>query len=157
MLSNKKLCELFRIAIYRANELPGSEGLPDSEGRKFAVTTETELFPGPETSIIPLAATEEEAERLAVEFLDLRVHEALLHVHSIFPSVTHVFYSADGRWLYCDDFFEAPAFAPTRGVGSSMPGLALGLLETAADSVKMLPAAFALKNVSFSEESANAE
>ena len=35
-----------------------------------------------------------------------KVKEAFDHVRKRFPQVTHVFYSAQGRWCY----FEAPSF-----------------------------------------------
>lgn len=38
------------------------------------------------------------------------VRAALLHVHSMYPEVTQVFYGVDGRWMYSGEAFEAPSF-----------------------------------------------
>lgn len=57
-----------------------------------------------------------------------KVQAALRHVHSVFPEVTQVFYGADGRWLFCNEDFDAPNFkeAPVN--------VDIGLLEDAADA-----------------------
>ena len=36
-----------------------------------------------------------------------KIEQALRHVQKFHPEVTHVFYSREGRWLYCDDAFNA--------------------------------------------------
>lgn len=57
-----------------------------------------------------------------------KVQEALKHVNNLFPQVTQVFYGADGRWMFCDEDFNAPNFknAPDK--------LDISILEDAADS-----------------------
>lgn len=57
-----------------------------------------------------------------------KVQEALRHVNSLFPQVTQVFFSANGMWRYCDDFFEAPSF-----IDAANP-VDVGLLEDAVDA-----------------------
>lgn len=64
-----------------------------------------------------------------------KVQEALRHVNAHHPEVTQVFYGVDGRWLYCGEAFEAPAFDGRVDVS---------LLEDAADSVPAFPAAYGL-------------
>jgi hypothetical protein len=66
-----------------------------------------------------------------------KVYAALLHVNNHHSEVTQVFYSTDGRWLYCDDDYAAPTF------GNDID---ISLLEDAVDSLAMLPAAFSLSN-----------
>lgn len=66
-----------------------------------------------------------------------KVQEALKHVASVYPWVTQVFYGTDGRWLYCGENFEAPDF--------DIKDIDIELLEAAAASVDVLPAAFALQ------------
>lgn len=57
-----------------------------------------------------------------------KVQEALRHINSLFPSVTQVFYGADGRWFFCNEDFTAANF-------NDAPGKAnIGLLEDAADA-----------------------
>lgn len=63
------------------------------------------------------------------------VYEALNHVRTFYPEVTHVFYSNDGDWFYCDNCFDPPLFDKR---------IDIGLLEDAADSVAGFPAAFAI-------------
>lgn len=65
-----------------------------------------------------------------------KVQEALRHVASIHPEVVQVFYGVDGRWLFCGEGFEAPTFDGR---------IDIGLLEDAADTVEVLPAAFFLE------------
>ena len=55
------------------------------------------------------------------------VQAALRHVNQIFPMVTQVFFSTDGRWLYCNGEFEAPSFDGKVDVS---------LLEDAADAAE---------------------
>jgi hypothetical protein len=64
------------------------------------------------------------------------VRIALEHVASIFPEVTHVFFSRESRWFFCDDNFDAPTFDGKQ--------FDIGLLEDAADCLETLPAAFTL-------------
>ncbi len=56
-----------------------------------------------------------------------KVEQAFRHVQKHFPEITHVFYSAQGRWFYCDDCFDAPNFGKTN--------IDISLLEDAADEV----------------------
>lgn len=56
------------------------------------------------------------------------VQAALRHIHELFPEVTQVFYGANGRWLFCDEDFEAPDFGEAPGK------VDIGLLEDAADA-----------------------
>jgi hypothetical protein len=72
----------------------------------------------------------------AVNEMPAKVKEALLHVKSVYPEVTQVFYGADQRWMYCGEAFSAPDFDLTK--------LNASLLEDAADSISFFPAAFAL-------------
>jgi hypothetical protein len=65
-----------------------------------------------------------------------QVRIALEHVASIFPEVTHVFFSRESRWFFCDDSFNAPSF-------EGKP-IHISLLEDAADCLTALPAAFTL-------------
>lgn len=70
-----------------------------------------------------------------------KVQAALRHVHSVFPEVTQVFYGADGRWLFCNDDFDAPNFDKAPGK------VDIGLLEDAADAAdnhKGFPCAYRL-------------
>lgn len=66
-----------------------------------------------------------------------KVLAALRHVNGLFPEVTQVFYGTDGRWLFCGESFDAPAFDER---------VDCSLLEDAADAVEYLPAAFALRD-----------
>jgi hypothetical protein len=63
------------------------------------------------------------------------VRVALDHVRQYHPEVTQVFFGVDQRWVYCSDAFEAPEFNDSIDVS---------LLEAAADSVPMLPAAYSI-------------
>ena len=54
------------------------------------------------------------------------------------PEVEHLFVSLSGRWLFCDDCFEAPTFGPE---------IEIDLLETMVDSLEDLPAAFYIPEV----------
>jgi hypothetical protein len=70
-----------------------------------------------------------------------KVQMALRHVSGIFPKVTQVFFGADGRWMYCDDDFEAPNFDEAPGKVN------IELLEDAADAAnddKGFPCAYRL-------------
>lgn len=72
-----------------------------------------------------------------------KVREALKHVNSILPDVTHVFYSDAGVWFYTDDAFTNFDFAPVIDM------IDLDLLEEAVDSLHetwgYAPAAFCLE------------
>lgn len=61
------------------------------------------------------------------------VQNALVHVRQFHPDVTQVFFGVDGRWLFCGEAFDAPAFDGR---------VDIGLLEDAAGAVPDLPAAF---------------
>ena len=66
------------------------------------------------------------------------VQKALRHANQHFPEVTQVFYGADGRWLYCDESFNAPNFGDK---------VDTWLLEDAADAAgndKGFPCAYRL-------------
>lgn len=39
-----------------------------------------------------------------------KVQEALRHINSLYPTVSQVFFTTQGSWLYCDESFEAPEF-----------------------------------------------
>lgn len=39
-----------------------------------------------------------------------QVQRALEEVRKVYPNVTHVFYSVDGNWYFCDDVFHGPTF-----------------------------------------------
>lgn len=70
-----------------------------------------------------------------------KVAQALRHVASMYPEVTQVFYGVDGRWLYCGEAFEAPAFDDANLIVDT------SLLEEAADAAcddKGWPCAYAL-------------
>ena len=70
-----------------------------------------------------------------------KVQAALCHVHGLFPEVTQVFYGADGRWMFCDEDFEAPNFDQASGK------VDIGLLEAAANAAyddKGFPCAYRL-------------
>lgn len=69
-----------------------------------------------------------------------KVIEALTAVQALHPEVCQVFFSVNGKWRYCDEEFEAPAF------GAISDDLQT-LLEEAADVVYALrgfPSAFYL-------------
>lgn len=70
-----------------------------------------------------------------------KVQAALRHINAVFPQVTQVFYGADGRWLFCDEDFNAPDFDEAPGK------VDVGMLEDAADSAdsqKGFPCAYRL-------------
>ena len=67
-----------------------------------------------------------------------KVKKALLHVRQYHPTVVQVFYSINGKWLYCDEDFYAPPFE-SKYVDTR-------LLEEAVASLERLPAAFSLKD-----------
>lgn len=69
------------------------------------------------------------------------VKAALLHVHSMYPEVTQVFYGVDGRWMYSGEAFEAPDFDDANLIVDT------SLLEDGADAAfedKGWPCAYAL-------------
>lgn len=70
-----------------------------------------------------------------------KIQEALRHVQGVFPEVTQVFFGADGRWLFCDEVFDAPRFDDEIGK------IDVDLLEEAADEAyadKGFPCAYRL-------------
>lgn len=67
------------------------------------------------------------------------VQAAIDAVRKYHPDVDQVFFGWDGRWLYCDEHFEAPTFSDE---------IDIGVLEDASDAVANdcgFPAAFAFR------------
>lgn len=82
-----------------------------------------------------------------------KVQAALRHVHGFFPDVTQVFYGADGRWMFCDEDFEAPNFDEASGK------VDISLLEDAADAAdndKGFPCAYRLLPLAESKDAVKA-
>ena len=67
-----------------------------------------------------------------------KAYQALLHVRSIHPKVTQVFFSSGGGWFFCDDVFEGVTFTGAEDIG---------LLEEAVDSLSTSPCAFSIHNI----------
>lgn len=64
---------------------------------------------------------------------------ACVEVTRAFPNVDHVFISVNGRWLFCEDDFEAPVLTQDE--------IDISLLEAMVDSLENLPAAFYIPEV----------
>lgn len=67
-----------------------------------------------------------------------KAYQSLLHVRSIHPRVTQVFFSSGGGWFFCDDVFESVTFTGAEDIG---------LLEDTVDSLPALPCAFSIYNI----------
>ena len=65
-----------------------------------------------------------------------QVYAALNHVRLFYPEVTHVFYNDEGEWYYCDNNFDGPLTFSRH--------IDISLLEDAARSIDILPAAFSI-------------
>lgn len=60
------------------------------------------------------------------------IKKALEHVQSVFPEVSIVIFTTDGRWCYMTEDFGTPNFNISSVIDQS-------ILEDAADSVEQLP------------------
>ena len=77
-----------------------------------------------------------ELETFKGDNMTSKVYEALNHVRLFYPEITHVFYNDEGGWYYCDKEFEGPLIF--------IKSIDIGLLEDAARSIDILPAAFSI-------------
>lgn len=69
-----------------------------------------------------------------------KILEALNHVNSVYPDVTHVVYTSAHKWLYMDEDGVAPAFVKNDGISIS-------ILEDAADCIDQLPCVFTIDSL----------
>lgn len=69
-----------------------------------------------------------------------KILDALNHVHSLHPDVTHVVYTSAHKWVYMDEDGIAPAFDKNGEVD-------IGLLEDASDCIEQLPCVFTIDSL----------